>query len=336
MANLDDASDGLDIPNFPGYLGYGDGQGGTIVAIHANWPTYPCEPGGGHALFDLAQFPRGTRFVQVDDIDRCILFEARDYGEVSPQSKDKFHAAAWHEDLITLAENGSISGILPGPERDWQIACHSRLRQELLSEYSETDREAIGDPLDNLWVQKSDGAYTRVLLPPLPAEDDDNEYDLALNWALIDGNDSVTITPEGWTTVDRKLGRGLKIPGPIAHVEYLVERELYDTAVREVAVTLESLLRDALGGNCYGQKLINDLITTLETGGDLPVSILSIYRLRLRTFFRFTRNPYAHRVIKLEQPQAMALLSHAAMLFEDVNSLIITLKSKKGEFTSTE
>lgn len=329
MTNLGDASDGLDLRTFPGYLGYGDGQGGIISAIHADWPTYPCEPGGGHALFDLAQFPRGTRFVQVDDIDRCILFEARDYGEGNPQSKDKFHAAAWHDDLITLAENDSISGIRPGSEKDWRVGCRSRFRQELLAEYSETYREAIGDPLDNLWMQKPDGSYTKISLPPLPAEEDD-EYDLAPNWALVDEDASVTITPEGWMTADRELGRGLEVPKPIAHIEYLIERELYDTAVREVAVTLESSLRDALGGNCYGQKLINDFITRLEADGDLPVSILSIYRLRLRTFFRFTRNPYAHRVIKLEQAQAMALLSHAGMLFADVNSLVVALQSQKS------
>ncbi len=327
MENLADANDRLDVRTLPGYLGYDDDQS-IIIAIHANWPTYPCEPGGGHALFDLAQFPRETRFVQVDDIDRCILFEARDYGEGNPQGKDRFHVAAWHDDLIALAENGSISGIRTGSERDWRVGCRNRLRQELLAKYSETDREAIGDPLDNLWTQKPDGSYTKISLPRLPAEDDG--CDLTLNWAMVDEDTPVIITPEGWMKADRELGRGLEIPEPLAHVEYLIERELYDTAVREVAVTLESLLRDALGGNYYGQKLINDFITRLETDGDLPVSILSIYRLRLRTFFRFTRNPYAHRVIKLERPQAMALLSHATMLFDDVNSLVIAMQSQKS------
>ena len=48
-----------DIPEGPGWFGWGyGGIGGTmILGIHANWPAYPCAPGGGHGLFDLAQFP---------------------------------------------------------------------------------------------------------------------------------------------------------------------------------------------------------------------------------------------------------------------------------------
>jgi hypothetical protein len=57
-----------------GYLGYWH-RGEYVVAIHADWPAYP-GPGAVNALYDMCQFPHGTVFTPIDDIDRCVLFVA--------------------------------------------------------------------------------------------------------------------------------------------------------------------------------------------------------------------------------------------------------------------
>ena len=57
------------LDKFPGFLGYGG-----IIAIHADWPTYPGGIGWEIALRELGYFPKGTNFYQIDDIDKCMLF----------------------------------------------------------------------------------------------------------------------------------------------------------------------------------------------------------------------------------------------------------------------
>jgi hypothetical protein len=74
------------------------------MAIHADWPAYPGQ-GTGDALYDLCQFPHGTTFRSIDDIDRCVLFVASDQApHADVWSKNAFHIAVWHSDLIELAD----------------------------------------------------------------------------------------------------------------------------------------------------------------------------------------------------------------------------------------
>ncbi|WP_262391881.1 hypothetical protein [Nocardiopsis sp. CNR-923] len=103
-----------DITAHPGWFGsgYGGSSGTLTLAIHADWPAYPCAPGGLHGLFDLAQFPEGTLFDPIDDIDRCVLFVAYKYDPKKPDrpkdpfSVDAYQVAIWHEDLLSLQEQG--------------------------------------------------------------------------------------------------------------------------------------------------------------------------------------------------------------------------------------
>lgn len=53
------------LEKFPGLLGYGG-----IIAIHADWPNYPPGIGWETGLRTLGNFPEGTQFYEIDDIDR--------------------------------------------------------------------------------------------------------------------------------------------------------------------------------------------------------------------------------------------------------------------------
>ena len=83
------------LEDHPGYLGF---TSKWIIAIHADWPAYPEEHGAQPTLFCLTMFPRGTRFLGIDDIDRCCLFLA----DLKSTKKDdvfddrNFHVAVWH------------------------------------------------------------------------------------------------------------------------------------------------------------------------------------------------------------------------------------------------
>lgn len=306
----------------PGYLGYTSNDGHRIIlAMHADWPVYPCPPGGGHALFDLAQFPEGVEFVPVDDIDRCFLFEVRGYGERNPQERDRYYAACWHEDLIPLVEAGLIAGVRPVTEREREIEQREARRRSLI----DAGWRGSGDPLDSLRVIV-DGQKVPMSLLPISAYDGDEEddgYVAARDWALILPGDKVVVTAAGWKQVNDTLADAeILFPPDLSHVPDLISMGLYDTAIRDIAVTLESRLREALGGNAYGQRLAEDFIRDLLDRAEQPTSLAKIYRIRLRTFFKFIRNDYAHHRVELSRPQALAVIAHVTTILNDIQELL--------------
>jgi hypothetical protein len=122
--------------------------------------------------------------------------------------------------------------------------------------------------------------------------------------------------------VESSLGDALKLTGSLTHVNHLLRLGLYDTAVREVCVRVESLLRSVLRTDAYGQRLVDDFIEKSDVFGGVPQSVVSIYRSRLKTFFRFVRNVYAHRTVMLSRAAALAMLAHASMLLEDLEEMV--------------
>lgn len=307
-----------DITQHPGWFGwgYGGSGGNMITAIHADWPAYPCAPGGGHGLFDLAQFPAGTRFFPIDDIDRCVLFSAYNYdpkkpGRVKePMSPDAFQVAIWHEDLMPLHEEGLISGITPVSEREFEI----RRRAEW------------GWPKRQLAIEQEDGTFEKVVLPPLPPAPVEEDFfgGTPYRFPAFDDDENgtegaITITRTGWDVVTQKLAGHLEVPLSMPDLKKLLDHKLYDQAVREVGIAVEEELRLVVGNDDeFGQRLVGEFIKHLDEKLFTYNAILKIYRLRLRTFFKFIRNPHAHRKITLTRPHALALTAHALELLGDI------------------
>ncbi len=99
----------MGLEEHPGYFGL---TSKGVIAIHADWPMYPFEHGWQEALLAFASLPKATHFIQIDDIDRCVLFVA---GPISP-GQDCFderlsHVAAWYEDLVDLVREGHVEGV---------------------------------------------------------------------------------------------------------------------------------------------------------------------------------------------------------------------------------
>ncbi|MEU4295637.1 hypothetical protein AB0E63_46120 [Kribbella sp. NPDC026596] len=311
------------LTDHPGWLGWGYGGGNRItMAIHADWPAYPCEPRGGHALFDLAQFPKGTQFEPIDDIDRCVLFSAYGFDPNKPPPKDPwsddaFQVAIWHEDLIHLQKLGVITGVTPISEREWQlrrrIDAGWRWGQKL---YIKDDQGKM-QPLD--WPS----------LPETPHEDDFYDGDPYQYPAFeVDGKDSpVTVTTAGWDVATRELSASIEVPESLPDLRKQLDHELYDSAVREVGIAIEATLREALDlDDGYGQKLVGHFIHHLKDDVFVHNTGLKMYRLRLRTFFKFVRNPHAHHKISLPEPQALALIAHALDLLNDIQQFSDEMK----------
>lgn len=281
--------------HFAGYLGF---TSRGVIAIHANWPAYPAEHGWEVALVTLGNFPIGTRFRAIDDIDRCLLFVAdgtvRGGDDFSPEA---MHIAIWHEDLLELSERQLISGA------------------SFVTEQSYEREKSQALPSD-LYVRMPSGEYVPVRPPELDRFDDDD-----CSWPSVVAA-GIALTTEAGVTLDILLRRTFKLPPSLQNrVLPMLEAELFDSAVREATVQLESRLREAGSFDAHGVKLVERYIAFLEASGRFRSSYLKVLRVELRTAFRFVRNEFAHSAVELERPRAYALLSRVCGLIVAVDEL---------------
>ncbi|OLT24334.1 hypothetical protein BJF83_24325 [Nocardiopsis sp. CNR-923] len=138
-----------------------------------------------------------------------------------------------------------------------------------------------------------------------------------------DGVDSsVTITEAGWHLVTQQLASAVDLPDDLPDLRKLLDYELYDSAIREVGIAVESALREAVGtGDGYGQKLVRQFIDHLSDDLFAYNTLLKIYRLRLRTFFKFVRNPHAHHKFSVTRSHGLALIASALYLIADIKEI---------------
>lgn len=291
-----------------GYSGHGAewarADGRDADGHHADWPYYQGPPGELNALLDLCQYPHGTDLLVVDDIDRVLLLV------VEPRrrdSADDLYAAAWHEDLKTLQDQGLIKaeGLSWGSIDEWG---HSRWTSFL------------GDlpPGESLFVKEADGTLVQVQPPvfELPDPDDFLEED-DTTWPLIEpGGTRVRVTHEGWARMEEFLRDALILGPDLSRISTLLKLGFADTAVREASVALESMLKRRVNTDKFGTRLISLVNSRLEQAGVEPTYRRIVFT-RLRTVFTFVRNKFAHNTDpNLPVSEANALCWRIASLYD--------------------
>ena len=115
-------------------------------------------------------------------------------------------------------------------------------------------------------------------------------------------DEGVSVSPAGWqhlyqTTSPPKLD--VRLAG---RVEALVTTGLYDSAVREASVILESSLRQRLnaGPEMYGRRLLRRYAEHASSKAGLHGAFQRHLRSELRTVFMFVRNEFAHSIVELD------------------------------------
>jgi len=184
----------VSIENHPGYLGW---TSKGVIAIHADWPAYAVKHGWRYALMTLGQFPGGTSFRVIDDIDQCFLFIVGLPDDVDDKFDERhFHVALWHEDALELSNQGYVSGVSGLTPQQWA--------------------EGQIKGLEGLWYEKPDGSFA-----PVP-EPNPNEYeDEEATVALILG-DGLTVTKKGISALRELLVEGFGVVNPrrVAHLQH--------------------------------------------------------------------------------------------------------------------
>jgi len=91
----------------PGFMWTDSG----FEVLHADWPAYPRGHGREALLDALAEYPPGTAFFKVDNIDMCTLFAVGRQPENAKTAKTLPHVAIWDEDLRLGARRDYLDGV---------------------------------------------------------------------------------------------------------------------------------------------------------------------------------------------------------------------------------
>jgi hypothetical protein len=105
-------------------------------------------------------------------------------------------------------------------------------------------------------------------------------------------------------------------------LEIILGRQLYDTALRELGVMLESRMREHVGSTAFGAKLVDEFVENLTESGSYLNSYVKVLRVSLRTAFKFIRNEFAHNLVDLPKSRAVILIGQMSALLEDVSELV--------------
>jgi hypothetical protein len=286
------------LEDHPGYLGL-TSEG--VILIHADWPIYPEEHGPDLALLWLTAFPPHTAFRCIDDIDRCILFQAEVKGSnlSKPFDSRNFHVAIWHADLLPLVEQEFVSGLSAATERRWE-----ELRRSLMPE--------------RMFMVLGDGTRKPVHLPSI--EDYDDEWS---SWPEF-APDGVFVTNAGRSHATSLLSEGLTLRVFGERVEDMMRSGYFDAAVREACITLEHRMKLWLSSEGWGDALTEQFIVRLRSRATVPESYLRVLRGELRAAFKFIRNEFMHNFVGIDETQARAILFRLGRVISVVDECLAT------------
>lgn len=294
----------------PGLTSYADG---SIEVLHADWPVYPFGHGWQLALRSLAAFPQEIRFLEVDDIDQCLLVVAVGSGPCLEPKDDLydsklFHVAVWREDLVELYKRGLLSGCTLLTEYQAAMAYYHKVKDRVLDETETKD------------------AQLHTL--PTPVRNDLEEQRPTLFQIASEG---LRLTREAEQAL-KDLARPLDtLDSAIRErVTPLLSIRQFDTAVREAAIILESRLRDATNTSKWGQGLIEEYYATLcSRNGGQETAHMKIIRSELRTLFKFVRNEFAHALRRITSDQCNVLLDRVSDVVTTVVEIETAARAKE-------
>lgn len=278
--------------DYPGFLGF---TSKGVVAMHADWPTYPEEHGADIALLWLTAFPKHTAFKCIDDIDQCVLLLA---DEKVAEHKDlvsprNLHVAIWHEDLLALAQQGYIEGVVNVSRRQWEVNKKARVLANV-------------PPGGRLGVQFEDGTWMEIQWPSMDEYDDERQ-----NWPEFQVG-GIVVTDAGRArlaaVIHDFLDDGEEI-GP--RIAPLLKLGYFDTAVREGCIVLEQKLKTLLGSVDYGESLVEEFCDKMRERRYIEATVRTM-RAQLRLAFKFIRNDVMHNYLDMDELTARSALFRIA------------------------
>jgi len=309
------------LQNFPGLLFYNP-PGVIFQAIHADWPIYPTGHGWLLALRSLANFGGNTKFYQVDDIDKCLLFTIEDPELLRTKNKDVyandlFHVALWHDDLIELKERGLVTGVETVSDYTYSIRKFENFKTLL------GHRNFIEDENGNLLIETREGHVLEYHRPiSTSSEDLEESKDL-----VVLPDKSIQLTAAAFPTLAKSLEEGIH-KDVYEIIKPLLKTKSYDDAIRKAVLLVEHSIKVFHATDKYGQDLIKFHVQKLIELNRLKTSFIRCYRGELRSLFKFVRNDYMHNLKTIEQSECSVILYRCSDVYTSFADIKDTIASK--------
>lgn len=299
------------IEKFPGLLGYGE-----IFAIHADWPNYPSGIGWEIALKTLGNFPEGTKFYEIDDIDRCKLLINLNPKKLNDNYDEKhYHSAIWHTDLIELLKRELITGIVEKSNYEFDLYRFEDFKSKL-GEHLQEDNE--GNII--LYCKDDEGNYRENKYRKPIAEDEAEDW-IYRDCVIIP--DSISLTKKGISKLI-DLSKGIEYGEEIKKLtQPLLRLKRFDTAIREASLLIETSIKKFHNEDLFGQKLIEFHIKDIVKNNDgFYSAAIKCYRGELRTIFKFIRNDFAHNFKDITEGQCRVILQRIDQTYNEYKQVI--------------
>jgi hypothetical protein len=281
---------------FPGLLWYGG-----IIAIHADWPSYPDNIGWQSALLSLGRFASERELYLEDKIDQCLLFTTYDPFEKKRKKTPYFYVAVWEEDLLTLADMNLVSYVYRESSYEGRLIAYDRW---LESQQKIFGRNGVIINDKGFYLPQYDVHFEKPL--EMDIEEDELEYYKGYQTAYLPDK-KISLTDAARKELQNLAAKMIFHPDIENIVRQLLDLERYDTAIREVSLLIEFTLKETHKVDKYGQKLIQlHREKVIELVGDW--SYTRYYIMDIETVFHYIRNEFHHNLIKLSKGEAMALL----------------------------
>jgi hypothetical protein len=250
----------------------------------------------------------------VSDIDRCALLVAEQYGVYEdPFDNRSFHIAVWHKDLLDLAAAAFITGVRALTEREFEEQSRDRMRSDLRRQEI---RPPGADPLDRLYSRNSDGMFNRIEFAPLDSyehDDEDEAVPASRDCLGIHEDERIRVTAEGLARLDELWAADMEIPPSVStRIRWLLQGELYDSALRDLYAMTETLMKKISGSTAFGANLVTEFASYLTNSNRYITAYVKTFRSELRTAFKFHRNEYAHNIVGLPKDALTHLSANCA------------------------
>ncbi|MFC2065912.1 hypothetical protein ACFLUO_02460 [Chloroflexota bacterium] len=216
-----------------------------------------------------------------------------------PFDSNNFHVAIWHEDLLDLQKQGFIDGVSAITERKWE-----ELRRTMSFNNSP------------IYI-KENGKTKEVKLPSL--DEFDNEIH---SWPEFHLN-HIEVTLIGREYAQIALAHSnLKVSDLGNRIEHLMDLRYFDIAVREACLALEYKIKNWLNSNLWGERLVVELNTRLNSKGEIIKSYLKVFCSQIRMALKFIRNDFMHNFMDIDEIQCKAILCRLARINDQLDEVI--------------
>ncbi|WP_291121906.1 hypothetical protein [Empedobacter sp. UBA7620] len=313
---------------------------GGVNHVSDDVAIFPSGEGSEIALISLANYPYDTDFIEIETIGVIISFLSMKNNKrkiKEPWKSRDYHLSFYVDDLIELYELEFIEGIKPITEFKYELNSFNCMVSQgyplnvdgNIDVYFLNDS---GERIDHIIEMPKIEKYVENYLGEEWNEDDREELIKMYedqNTPFIEYTSSLKLTEKGYRKY-LDLTQDFFIPKQIdTIIKPLIKIGYYDSAVREIAVLFEHMIKDFHKSDLIGSQLIEMHIREcIKANKGNNNAGIKVYRQELKAANSYIRNEFMHNVMNVEKANYNAILFRQCRLFGFINQAKEKIKTQ--------